>query len=1529
MAGVFDDLKKKGIFDGLTKEITGEGVFDDLTTKTALPETPSFTGTGFTGEWEESPSLIERGFKQFVNKFFTEPARTLLSEGGIGDIDTALRIAESGELPDPSEGPRKFSLRDLGAVIRESNILATKYKEETRKAVGEIVPGFDVPEAKTAQEKVVDITTSVAAFITRLALTRKILGVKRGDFAGSIVAWETENIITGGAPGAGAAMRIALGGIDSIPAATMIGKTAKLGAESSLFGGVTAAAGGNWEDVVTSALLPLGFRAWNVASLGVAKGRAKRAIKNLRAGGKKYGINLDNVPDKALDTIINAGKQAQFWNKQFAKGNVTKQVYEQRLTEIGDGIKPIFEAIIRQQPIKPAKPQQPVSKPAQKLPGKELYYHGSPTSGLTEIKPSRGDYGFGVYFADKDIAQKHYAPGRKAIRAFVLGDTKQDPPKGFIYSVKPQLNNPLIIENQKQYEALLDAHNDSDKGIGIFAREANYDGIINKVTGEHIVFTDKPLPLAQPTPAEPSPEIKSEIAMIFKAVDKAVGRKDVATLYEILSYLNTRPDLSHATVMQLGKPVTLFVRVDHIRSVLEQSFPHKVLMKHLRAKRDPDLQIPPFEIKREPKPALAKPSDNPYLKMPLDQIKEDATNGVKLAKDALIELQEITVTPVSAGQRSKIIETAVIRGLEQEHLIALSKYVTGIEDLNALTNDDAVDLLNALDNYRYMDTWKTMSVVKEPKKLVDPAMTKTQMNKIRQVAGSNEAYNKAMVYSQKLGGAPKNKNVTDITGRKALWHRDIVNQSRYLKRETSRQEKKKGQASVINPYQSMFYMLDKIERRTGVLLRRLHGDSVAESKGWNYKNEERMWQAITNAKVSRLGIVTNATESTKIARWLNEEDDAIRSNMWSDMKPKTQLLASEHEKILQEYAPFFVRWGRFLVWDQHAKIGERMLEKIRQEGKTPTDKQLARAQKKMREKKPPDAPMSVLAEGRAAREMGQLFEWLDAQEWGVRKRYYMTDSDVAGMLTEAPEGSISEEIFAKEIEMGELSTQPPSELLPRRGKGGEIISNNVSLDILRHLDRLSAFASTYETRMQSWEAFLSTNPTRDDLGLMRDADRALRGIMPKTLPIFKLARDFNRLFWRSYLVFDPRGSLWFAWRQTLQNLAFDPSQFNTVEMVKSIRKLGSMKTAREWGRDNPDAVESFIEYYNKNIAENRSFYRHFIMKSEEAGGLEMTSKLGTLVDMLAFVPGLTDKANRHAVWPIAYDIAKRNVSLFRDGKLSAQGLWNRLALNNVTSGESMEMLSLLENEDYPKFINRYAEYKVEKVHFRYNPLLRSIQEISPTGRITLGLITFPRGVMNIAIKGGVEPIADYAHNPSAKNARRAYDGFKTLIKLFAGTSLANMISIAVTGIASYGLWKLMFGPSILAPGFARMYEIMQENAFILHKAEQDELSVPETAAQMVASAANNIEMFIPFAEVMLDTYKIQNNQDGVHLYALVHKLAMKKFFNEYRKPFTYRNRKLHEKIRLMIIGKEPLKRRPLRKDEDWKKLFKFERDEQW
>jgi hypothetical protein len=146
------------------------------------------------------------------------------------------------------------------------------------------------------------------------------------------------------------------------------------------------------------------------------------------------------------------------------------------------------------------------------------FFHGSPKSGLKEIQPYHGDWGYGVYLTDNMEIAIHYSRGRAKMARFMLGDITKEPSTGSIYEVVPDIRNPLIIQTREQLQDLYgetvevfdpegegknDRFADTPEGIGRLAKRKGHDAIIDLVSHEHIVFTDKPIPVtSEVTPAE-------------------------------------------------------------------------------------------------------------------------------------------------------------------------------------------------------------------------------------------------------------------------------------------------------------------------------------------------------------------------------------------------------------------------------------------------------------------------------------------------------------------------------------------------------------------------------------------------------------------------------------------------------------------------------------------------------------------------------------------------------------------------------------------------------------------------------------------------------------------------------------------------------------------------------------------------------------------------------------------------------------------------------------------------------------------
>lgn len=218
----------------------------------------------------ERPGLIMRGLKRFAGSFVdtlasirtkSNAGKTLTGIAAFGErigraIDAGL-IPEKGGLKEylalPEETRNQLAggetLEDSLIRIEQQRILDTPGWKMTR-----------VPAGETFAEKAVDVGAGVTGFITKIALTKKVMGIPKGSLAGDVMSWEMVNLADDGPPGAGAAMRLILGATGKIPAVTKTAKLGKLGVESSLFAGIAAAGGADTEGVIIAALVPVAFQ---------------------------------------------------------------------------------------------------------------------------------------------------------------------------------------------------------------------------------------------------------------------------------------------------------------------------------------------------------------------------------------------------------------------------------------------------------------------------------------------------------------------------------------------------------------------------------------------------------------------------------------------------------------------------------------------------------------------------------------------------------------------------------------------------------------------------------------------------------------------------------------------------------------------------------------------------------------------------------------------------------------------------------------------------------------------------------------------------------------------------------------------------------------------------------------------------------------------------------------------------------------------------------------------------------------------
>ncbi len=347
---ILEEFSQTNVFkERIDSVLNGTPVKDDGIVFTPQPIDP------------DRPGLFKRGLKKFGRSFVNTMA-AIRTESEFGQTLTELgvlgeRIQEAkdaGLIPEDAGLKSYIALTDaVTDVLHGGESIEDQIeRKKQERVVG--TAGFKAtatPEAVGVKERAADIAGNIAGFVAKLAITKQALGPAAAGR--NILAWELLNQADNGIPGAGAAMYVALRGIDKIPIQGAKGFFTKTGSQSAVFAGSTAAAGGDAEAVATAALIPWALRGFDAAvKSGVSRNKARimdRAVKNLRETGIGNKTDLKGVPDSSLKFIINSSRKAEFWNKQFEKGKITEDVLDFRLNQIRKEVGPTLAAIAKQQ----------------------------------------------------------------------------------------------------------------------------------------------------------------------------------------------------------------------------------------------------------------------------------------------------------------------------------------------------------------------------------------------------------------------------------------------------------------------------------------------------------------------------------------------------------------------------------------------------------------------------------------------------------------------------------------------------------------------------------------------------------------------------------------------------------------------------------------------------------------------------------------------------------------------------------------------------------------------------------------------------------------------------------------------------------------------------------------------------------------------------------------------------------------------------------------------------------------------------
>lgn len=891
---------------------------------------------------------------------------------------------------------------------------------------------------------------------------------------------------------------------------------------------------------------------------------------------------------------------------------------------------------------------------------------------------------------------------------------------------------------------------------------------------------------------------------------------------------------------------------------------------------------------------------NPYYQMPLATIKDDAAQGVALAKQALarfapdVPLSKEAISPMTQHQLGQIEGMVDRHELTPEAVDRLLNYSTGESDISSLTIEQAEVFKEHLSNFDVLveDT----NVVSEVAPVaIDINLPKGSMARLRKLAGSDEVLNKVMLYNNRLGGAPSNAAIPNLAARQKSYAQDLEDAARVIRRHERKIKAaaaKGREVNALSVWSSARYAIGQAELKSGTPLRRLFSNIVAEGVDVPNQTASAIEQAIKNAGVSRIGSPNTFKEGKQITSWLFEEDEAIKQEIWEGMSEKVRALTANAQELMQGPSARNIRAARFVKWDSAAKKAQEKLNHVQIAGKKLSKNALEKIMEPVRKAKPINAPAIALTEGRAAKEIGQFDEWLDTQTWGTRKFYYMSEREFNDLVNLYPTGAIPEELEQQLTVLGKMPEVSLPATMTREGHAKMAKGGSIWAAIANHMNRAGVFAATHDDLTKFWEAFASTNPSINDINSVRALINNVLGFHHALDVPTKIVRGASRYFWTPYFAFSPKRSIFFAGRNLHQNMAYGLSQTSMKEVIKSGAEMAT-------GELNPWMKDDYEKFWISRISQRKQMYHQFLMQKQGSIINEFGNKAGAILDTMASAPVYSDEVNRLIAWPVLHQTAYRNVEKFANGKISYGKLMSNLDIDTLHTTQRIELKRLLDKGKVREFVANLAEYKVENIHGRYETALRSIAEQAPGGRAWLGLMTFPRLTFELLYQNGWKP---FVQGFESGNYKQSYKGLKAILMTMFGSRVARWSLYTITGKKAYDLFDTIFRYTPVAPGAARIRDMFDEVSNILYYADENDKDIPETADAIMGAVSHQFELFIPFCDVALDYYETTEDVYGVRLYSLLKKKALQQYKNETGRKFRDADRDYHERIQHMFWG---------------------------
>lgn len=779
---------------------------------------------------------------------------------------------------------------------------------------------------------------------------------------------------------------------------------------------------------------------------------------------------------------------------------------------------------------------------------------------------------------------------------------------------------------------------------------------------------------------------------------------------------------------------------------------------------------------------------------------------------------------------------------EYRHLAVLS---TGKRSMVDMTSVEANEFIKAL-KLRAVPTpvapGKPTSAKAESVKK-PPIFTFAELQELAPHAGESMSTLEQYVRDKRIGGMPRDPKI----------RASFVNDLKTIGRDMERARKKKlkveeagGRYHFINEWQSANLAFGEAEMKSGVPLQRVYHEIVFGVSESDMAVDEVFNNAIQNIEKSIFGIKVPENADLDIIKWLGEEDVAARNKIYSGFSDSVKRVADDFHSYLQNETAFSIRKARFKIWDKADLVASAKIAGLKKGGK-PSGDAIAAARFELQKSKPFNAPDSALQEGRQAMKDGYFDQWIRTQEWGTRKHYFMTEhitDDLTQELTElVSDGFVPGSIIGKGV-------GAPGAAKARVGRPKPIKGNSLPQAVLNHHKKIERFNAVVDKVEEFWNNFNRIDPSNRDIENAKNFIASALGKFQEGGSIVQLGQMANRWFWRTHLLNIPSGTF-FAARNLLQNIAYGPSQVDMLVFSKYTMKVLH-------GGRTPELVSWADEHWQSQISQKAKLSHQFILQ-EEGKVQTAKNKAMVLLDTGSGIPIYTDEVNRKLLGYVSAEMGYGEASRFVNGEINYNTLEKNLKLNLLRPNQRIELKGLLDQGDVIGFATIYAQLKTQNVHFKYETALRSAVEQKPTGRLFSGVITYPRGRIELGYFYAWKPFAEGLRN---KDHQKTWDGLKAMVFLAIGCWAADEVLYKITGKRSYG-WIKTFTYTPMAPGVTMAKDKWDTVSYTLNKADSEEWSYEELSEAITKIGVDSMSVFVPGVDTMITYYEAVENKKKV------------------------------------------------------------------